>query len=177
MFDVHRKTMKSLIFALILPLPLLAQTPAQPPATNPPAAAITLFRAKLPGGTYEVAVRSIVAVTSHEYLVDGIARVTEVNIDTNGSLLARFYYLEPTTPNSPVALGQATLDKAQELLKQAAEKTGQDVWKKVVKNYPTTTHARTVEYRLVEKDHLNKIYEAAEEAFRLQRNKSITIGE
>ena len=135
-----------------------------------------LFRAKLPGGTYEVAVRSIVAVTSHEYLVDGIARVTEVNIDTTGSLLARFYYLEPVQPNSPLGLGQATIDKAQEILKQSAEKTGQDVWKKVVKNYPTTTHARTVEYRLVEKADLNKIYEAAEEAFRLQRNKSITIG-
>ena len=171
--------MKPLLLALaLLPLPLFAQAPAAaPPTTTATASAITLFRAKLPGGTYEVAVRSIVAVTSHEYLVDGIARVTEVNIDTGGSLLARFYYLEPTTPNSPLGLGQATIDKAQELLKQAAEKTGQDVWKKVVKNYPTTTHARTVEYRVVEKDQLNKIYEAAEEAFRLQKNKSITIGE
>ena len=169
--------MKLLILILaLLPLPLLAQTPNQPPTTNETTSNIMLFRAKLPGGTYEVAVRSIVAVTSHEYLVDGIARVTEVNIDTTGSLLARFYYLEPVQPNSPLGLGQATIDKAQEILKQSAEKTGQDVWKKVVKNYPTTTHARTVEYRLVEKADLNKIYEAAEEAFRLQRNKSITIG-
>ena len=174
--------MKPLLLALaLLPLPLFAQTPATPSATPPTTtattSAIVLFRAKLPGGTYEVNVHSIVAVTSHEYLVDGIARVTEVNIDTNGSLLARFYYLEPTTPNSPLGIGQNALDKAQELLKQAAEKTGQDVWKKVVKNYPTTTHARTVEYRLVERDQLNKIYEAAEEAFRLQKNKSVTIGE
>ncbi len=169
--------MKPLLLALaLLPLPLFAQAPATPPTTNATASAIVLFRAKLPGGTYEVGVHSIVAVTSHEYLVDGIARVTEVNIDTTGSLLARFYYLEPVQPNSPLGLGQATLDKAQELLKQAAEKTGQDAWKKVVKNYPTTTHARTVEYRVVEKDQLNKIYEAAEEAFRLQKNKSVTIG-
>ena len=62
-------------------------------------------------------------------------------------------------------------------MRQAAEKTGQDVWKKVVKNYPTTTHARTVEYRVVKKEDLNKIYESAEEAFRLQRNKSVTIEE
>ena len=170
--------MKPLILALaLLPLPLFAQTPATPPPTNAGASAITLFRAKLPGGTYEAAVRAIVAVTSHEYVVDGIARVTEVNIDTSGSLLARFYYLEPVQPNSPLGIGQATLDKAQELLKQAADKTGQDAWKKVVKNYPATTHARTVEYRVVEKADLNKIYEAAEEAFRLQKNRSITIGE
>lgn len=169
--------MKSLLLVLaLLPLPLLAQTPTEPPTTNGSAANLTLFRAKLPGGTYEVAVRSIVAVTSHEYVVDGIARVTEVNIDTTGSLLARFYFLEPVTPNAPGGIGAATIDKAQELLKQAAEKTGQDAWKKVVKNYPTTTHARTVEYRMVEKADLNKLYEAAEEAFRLQKNKSVTIG-
>ena len=174
---VHPPAMKPLLLALALfPLALFAQAPT-PPTTSATTSNIMLFRAKLPGGTYEVAVRSIVAVTSHEYLVDGIARVTEVNIDTNGSLLVRFYFLEPTVPNSPSGLGQATIDKAQELLKQAAEKTGQDVWKKVVKNYPTTTHARTVEYRVVEKEHLNKIYEAAEEAFRLQKNKSVTIGE
>lgn len=171
--------MKPLLLATalaLLPLPLFAQTPTQPPTTNATTANLTLFRAKLPGGTYEVAVRSIVAVTSHEYVVDGVARVTEVNIDTTGSLLARFYFLEPVTPNSPAGIGQATMDKAQELLKQAAEKTGQDVWKKVVKNYPLTTHARTVEYRMVEKGDLNKIYQAAEEAFRLQKNKSITLG-
>ena len=176
MFDVHPPRMKPLLLALaLLPLALFAQTPTEQSTTT--TSNIALFRAKLPGGTYEVAVRAIVAVTSHEYLVDGVARVTEVNIDTTGSMLARFYYLEPTTPVSPLGIGQATADKAQDLLKQAAEKTGQDVWKKVVKNYPTTTHARTVEYRLAEKADLNKIYEAAEEAFRLQKNKSVTIGE
>ena len=174
--------MKPLLLAiLLLPLALFAQNPPPPPNTPPPPnpnnAALPLFRAKLPGGIYEVAVRAMVAVTSHEYVVDGIARVTEVNVDTQGSLLARFYYIEPTTPNSPLGLGQATIDKAQELLKQATEKTGQDVWKKVVKNYPTTTHAHTVEYRVESKDELNKIYEAAEEAFRTQKSKSIALGE
>ena len=169
--------MKPLLLALaLLPLPLFAQAPAAaPPTTNATTSNIMLFRAKLPGGTYEVAVRSIVAVTSHEYLVDGIARVTEVNIDTGGSLLARFYYLEPTTPTSPLGLGQATIDKAQELLKQAAEKTGQDVWKKVVKNYPATTHARTVEYRLASREQLNRIFSAAEEAFRLGKNTMMKV--
>ena len=177
------KAFCSLFLLAALGTTSLAQTtppaapPAAPPAPTGDRAAIKIFRAKLPGGTYEVAVGAIIAVASHEYLVDGIARVTEVNIDTAGSLLARFYYLEPVQPNSPLGIGQATLDKAQELLKQAADKTGQDAWKKVVKNYPATTHARTVEYRVVEKADLNKIYEAAEEAFRLQKNRSITIGE
>lgn len=169
--------MKTLFLVLLFPIALFAQTPATPPTTSAPGGALALFRAKLPGGTYEVAVRAITAVASHEYVVDGVARVTEVNVDTTGSLLARFYYLEPMAPNSPLGLGTATIEKAQELFKQAAEKTGQDLWKKVVKNYPTTTHARTAEYRVESREQLNQVYEAAEEAFRLQRNKSVTIGE
>lgn len=132
-----------------------------------------IFRAQLPGGIYEVAVRNIVSVSSHEYLVDGAVRVVEMNIDTLGSVLARFYFIEPNKPNIPV--GAAAVDKAQELLKEAVEKTGQDAWKKVVKNYPTTTHARTVEYRLQTREDLNRLFEAAEEAFRLQKNRSIKI--
>lgn len=170
--------MKPFLLALsLLSLPLFAQTPAQPPSTSATEAVLKLFRAKLPGGMYEVAVHAIVAVTSHEYVVDGIARVTEVNVDTNGSLLARFYYLEPQQPNSPLGVGAATIEKAQELFKQAADKTGQDVWKKVIKNYPTTTHARTVEYRVQKREDLDTIFQAAEEAFRLQKSKSVTIGE
>lgn len=53
----------------------------------------------------------------------------EVNIDTADSLLARFIYLKVVTPNTPLGLGTATVDQTQRLLKDAAEKTGQDVWK------------------------------------------------
>lgn len=166
---------------LLLPVFLaatgLAQnaTPAPAPSPAGDRAVIKIFRAKLPGGTYEVAVGAIIAVASHEYLVDGVARVTEVNIDTAGSLLARFYYLEPATPNTPLGIGSATIDTAQRLLKEAADKTGQDAWKKVVKTYPTTTHARTVEYRVSSLDQLTKIYEAAEVAFRTQKDTRVSI--
>ena len=174
--------MKTFLLLLTLAVVVHAQAPAPNTPPAPPAPGTTpdatiykniLFRCTLPGGTYEVAVRAITAVASHEYLVDGIARVTEVNIDTTGSLLARFYYIEPTLPTTPGGLGAATVEKAQQMFKDAADRTGQDAWKKVVKNYPTTTHARTVEYRVTDKEHLTKIYTAAEEAFRL--NKTITI--
>jgi hypothetical protein len=154
-----------------------AQAPAGTPAPSGNQSALPIFRATLPGGTYEVAIRAIIAVTSHEYVVDAAARVTEVNIDTTGQLLARFYYIEPVTPNTPLGVGNAALEQAQRLAREALEKTGQDVWKKVVKNYPTTTHARTVEYRLESKEHLNSLYTKAEEAFRLQRDTRVTIGE
>jgi hypothetical protein len=150
----------------------------QSPATPSPApaqAALPIFRATLPGGTYAVAVRRIVAVSSHEYVVDVAARVYEVNIDTDGMLLARFYYLEPNSPNLPGGLGTAAVQKTQELLTQAADRSGEDAWKKVVKNYPATTHAKTVEYRVQSRADLQKIFAAADEAFRMQKAGSVQI--
>jgi hypothetical protein len=67
------------------------------------------------------------------------------------------------------------VEQAERLLKEGADKTGQDVWKRVVKNYPTTTHARTVEYRVENLDQLTKIYDGAEQALRLQRDMRVTI--
>jgi hypothetical protein len=134
------------------------------------ATAIMMWRCNLPGGSYSVALRSVVSVSSHEYLVDGVARVTEVNIDTTGNALVRFYYIEPTTPTSPIGLGNATIDKAKELFQKGAEMSGQDVWQKVIKNYPTTTHAHTIEYRVTDKETLQRLYTSAEAALRLNQN-------
>ena len=63
---------------------------------------LPVWRCELPGGIYEVALRSIVSVSTHEYIVDGAARVTEANVDTTGSMTVRFYFLEPITPTSPL---------------------------------------------------------------------------
>jgi hypothetical protein len=140
-------------------------TAGTPAPTN-----ILMWRCNLPGGSYSVALRAMVSVSSHEYLVDGVARVTEVNIDTVGNALARFYYIEPSAPNSPIGLGQATIDKAQQMLQEGAARTNQDVWQKVVKNYPTTTHAHTIEYRVTDKATLSALYTSAEGALRLNQN-------
>jgi len=73
-------------------------------------------------------------------------------------------------------LGQSVINKAQDLATEAAERTGQDeIWKKVVKNYPTTTHSHTIEYRCDSKDDLDKIFTSAELAFRTQMPTSYVI--
>lgn len=166
---------------------LAATSPSWGQATPPQGAApqdrnaIVLWRCKLPGGAYEVAVRSIVSVSSHEYLVDGIARVTEVNIDTTGSVLVRFYYLEPAVPTPTVIpgaqSGAALIEKAEQQVSAASEKVGLDAWKKVVKNYPTTTHARTVEYRLSSKEQLGQLFQSVQTSFRNGRPGAFTAGE
>ena len=150
---------------------------AQPPASaTPMPGGLPVWRCELPGGIYEVALRSIVSVSTHEYIVDGAARVTELNVDTTGSTTVRFYYLEPITPTSPLGIGQSTLNKVQELAHEAMDRTGQgEVWQKVVKSYPTTTHARTIEYRVESKDQIDKIFKSAEAAFRSNRSTTLKV--
>ena len=126
------------------------------------------WRCELPGGVYLVALRNIQSVSSHEYIVDGAARVTEVTVATASSVEARFYYLEPVSPNAASPLGgsaavQALQQRAQDL--SASHGPIEPVWKKVVKNYPTTTHAHTVEFRLTTKANLQQIEQSLEQAW------------
>lgn len=164
----------------LLPLCLLvvsAIVPAMAQAPVPPAPPVSdaILRCTLPGGTYSVAVRSIVSVSTHEYLGDGGIRVTELNIDTTGSLLSRFYYLEPAIPSVAAPLADPVQERAQQLLGVATEKVGADAWKKVIKNYPTTTHARTVEYRLTKKEQIKTLFEAAEASLRSGEPRSVKV--
>jgi hypothetical protein len=133
--------------------------------------AAPIWRCQLPGGTYAVAVNTISSVSIHEYLVDGVARVTELTVATTSSVVARFYHLEPLTPKSPVGVGQTVIDKVQEKIEEATIRTGlEPAWKKVVKNYPVATHAHTVEYRLENKDDITKIHASLEAAWRNNRD-------
>ncbi len=144
---------------------LPAQTPA-PTATPTPIPRQPYWRCELPGGAYEVAIRAIVSVSMHEYVVDGAARVNEVNVDTTGNMAVRFYYLEPLAAKSPVGLGQAAIDRASDLAREAGQRVGADqVWQRVVKSYPTTTHAHTIEYRVADEEQLKKIFRSAQTAF------------
>jgi hypothetical protein len=138
--------------------PTATPTPTPTPTVN---ATRNLWTATLPGGTYQVLVSAILSVSSHEYVVDGAARVTEVNIDTSGQLAVRFYYIEPAVTAGPGGIGAATLGKVQSILTDAADRSGSDAWKKVVKSYPTTTHARTIEYRVGSKESLTQIFTSA----------------
>jgi hypothetical protein len=134
------------------------------------------WRCELPGGSYMVNLAMVASVSSHEYVVDGISRVTELTIGTSGSVVARFYYIELMVPKSPVGFGQSLIDKAQEKLEDASDRTGvEPVWKKVVKNYPTTTHAHTVEYRLDSIDQLGKLQKSIEEAWRNNRDGTLKL--
>ncbi len=164
-----------LLIALLLfaPVALLAQE-AQPSPT--PKNVIPLWRSITPGGVYSVALSQIISVSWHEYVVDGAARVTEVNVVSSGPALVRYYYLEPVTPQTPSAVGQSAIDKLHDLAKEATRRVDQEeIWQKVLKTHPGSTHAKTIEYRLADKDDLMRIFASAERAFRLQHDTTVEI--
>ena len=145
-------------------------TPTPAPTGTVAAGLAGFWRCETPGGVYLVALRNIQSVSSSEYIVDGAARVTEVTVATSSSVEARFYYLEPIGPNAAMPFGgsaTAQLQTLQQRVQDTAATHGpiEPVWEKVVKNYPTTTHAHTVEYRLGTKANLQQIEQSLEQAW------------
>ena len=103
-------------------------------------------------------------MSSHEFVVDGLARVTEVTVATASTVEARFYYLEPVANNSTTATPLEQLQQHVQDLSATHSPTDQ-VWQKVVKTYPTTTHAHTVEYRLASKADLQSLRQSIEQSW------------
>lgn len=173
-----------LFFALLLLFPLFAQSQSSSSSSSNTSSSNTststtdagiLWRCELPGGIYIVNVRSITSLSSHEYIVDNVARVTEVTIGTTGDVVGRFYYIEPIT-KSPLPVGQSALDKIEEKLQEGAQRVGvEPIWKKVLKTFPGSTHAHTVEYRLESKDQLDQILSNLEKAWRNRQGGTLRI--
>jgi hypothetical protein len=166
-------SMKRLLPAVFVGLSLLTPALAQQRPNNPNQQQddgqaqrrkmpFSLWKAELPGGTYLVARNAISAVSSQQYVLDGVARVTEVNITTNGNFHPRFYFLEMIDVNAPVNVpgSQVATDMAISAGKDAAEEAVPDSATKVVKNYPTTTHAGTIEFRMPSAASVQKLYES-----------------
>lgn len=157
---------------------LRAQDPSPTPTGTIVAGAAGFWRCELPGGVFLVALRNIQSVSSHEYIVDGAARVTEVTVATASSVEARFYFLEPLSPNAASPAGgsaAATLQMLQQRVQDTATTHSpmEPVWEKVIKNYPTTTHAHTVEYRLGTKANLLQIEQSLEQAWVYNKGASL----
>jgi hypothetical protein len=147
-----------------MPAASLAQTAS--PTPDDTAAKRGTWTAELPGGKYIVMLSAITSISQHEYVVDGAARVTEVNINTFGTMKARFYFIGPNTPQAPGGIGQSAIDLLEEKTTEAMGRvTGDDVWEKVMKSYPVTTHAGTIEYRIGSLETLEKLFKSVERSW------------
>jgi hypothetical protein len=130
------------------------------------------WECQTPGGNFVVRIGDISSVSKHTYIVDGAARVYELTVGTRGEVVGRFYYIEPVTSDSPLAIGKIALDRLQNLGETVAERTDtEEVWTEVIKNYPTTTHAKTSEYRLDSVQSIQKIYAHVYKVWALQKGR------
>lgn len=171
---LHRALCRTGIAALLAagamltfaPVAALAQESPSPGGIREFSGPRRFWQAELPGGEYSVALDRIASVGKHSYVVDGNLSVTEVTIDTIGNVTARFYYTTPFTPDSPAATGQVLADRARNTLNVLGDRTGASQAENlVIKNYPTTTHARTIEFNIPNLNDLNDLYESINGAF------------
>ncbi len=124
------------------------------------------WEATLPGGKYGIALGAITSISKHTYVLDGSLLVTEVSIDSTGNALARFYYIEPITTGTNFDSIARIQERLKELQKKGQQRVGgTKVDEMAQKSYPTTTHAKTIEFRVMNEIALDALYNSAYRAW------------
>ncbi|MEM9081035.1 MAG: hypothetical protein AAGC74_10125 [Verrucomicrobiota bacterium] len=127
-------------------------------------------------GHYMVALDRIANISKHEYLLDGNLIITEVTIDTTGNSLCRIYQITPAAERGQSNLVKRAAQRARDVTERVGELTGADFTEMVHKNFPTTTHAKTIEYRVQHKGTLNALYGSLVNAWTTGKGRRFTVG-
>jgi len=133
------------------------------------------WQASLPGGHYMVAIDRIASISMHQYVLDANLLVDEVVVDTNGRGLARFYYVTSVAEDSGSPTAGRVVAKGRELLERAGQRAGTNVHELAQKNYPTTSHAGMIEYRLLDRRDLEELYKSLKNAWETGRGRRLTV--
>jgi hypothetical protein len=133
------------------------------------------WQASVPGGHYMVAIDRISSISMHQYVLDAQLLVTEMVIDTSGRSLARFYYVTSVAESSGSATAARVVGKGRELLDRAGQRAGSNALDLAQKNYPTTSHAGMVEYRMLDLRDLNALYKSVQNAWETGKGRRITV--
>jgi len=132
------------------------------------------WQATLDGGHYMVALDRITAVSRHRYVLDGALIVDEVTVDTHGQALARFYFIQPVTAATAPNAASNAVERSKELLDLAAERVGIDIQNMVIKKYPVTSHAKSVEYRILSEEDLTSLYDSVKTSWENGRGRKFS---
>lgn len=166
--------MKTILTALILltasfSLAQTAPTTPQETDSNPAFWQATFEN----GGHYLVKINQISSASKHEYIGNGAARVIEVTIGCDTAVVARFYFLEPVGKDSPIAAANVIINRAEDVAKNAAGRASPTAGRlNVVKDYPNTTHAHTVEYVVQSEATLTSLYGSLMQAINTGRGRT-----
>jgi hypothetical protein len=180
----HKAPFFLTMILLTAALPVHAQTPTNKPGdsnkTEDSPQANRFWQAMLPGGHYMVALDRISAISRHKYvLLDGSAIVDEVTIDALGQALARFYYIAPVTDaatgSNAGQIATRLAERAGALIDKAADTAGTSAHQMVIKKFPETTHAHTIEYRLLSAEELSGLYSSVRTSWENGRGRKFTV--
>jgi hypothetical protein len=180
----HKAPLLLAMMLLLASLPVHAQAPADAPGnsknTGDTPQANRFWQATLPGGHYMVALDRISAISRHRYvLLDGSAIVDEVTIDALGQALARFYYIAPVTDAATGShagqIASRIAERAGELIDKTADTAGTGAHQMVIKKFPETTHAHTIEYRLLSAEELSGLYASVRTSWESGRGRKFTV--
>ncbi len=133
------------------------------------------WQTKLDGGEYMIALDRISSISRHKYVLDGALIVDEVTIDSIGQALARFYFITPITDAATTNAAANLTKRVSEVVEQVGDRVAPGVQDMVVKKYPDTTHARTIEYRLLSENDLKALFTSAKNAWESGRGRKFTI--
>lgn len=133
------------------------------------------WQASLPGGHYMVALDRISNISMHQYVLDGTLLVNEVTVDTTGRALGRFYHIQPVTDAAGSNGVARVVDRGRELIERAGQRAGTEVHNMAQKKYPQTTHAGTVEYRILDLRDLDALYASLRTAWERGKGRRLTI--
>ncbi|MGJ8633920.1 MAG: hypothetical protein ACSHX7_08370 [Luteolibacter sp.] len=135
------------------------------------------WEATLDGGSFIVALDRIASISRHEYLISNASVIVdEVIVDTLGAAVTRFYYIRPITDEAPSGAVQSLPDRAREILDNSARQKGVTLQDMVTKEYPTTTHAKTIEFRIQTEEQLGALFESAKKAWQSNKGRKFSTG-
>ena len=117
-----------------------------------------IWRATIDEAVIAVPLRSVEYYGVQIYDTDSQTRVRELTICTESQSLIRIYYIEPLGTTS-----ERLADKAKRL-QQIARSAGKQEWPYPFKQYPMTTHAHMVEYRVAKEETVGQLYDHLEAA-------------
>ncbi len=133
------------------------------------------WHAHLPGGSYHVGLGAITAISKHSYVLDGTLLVSEVTVDTTGASLARFYYIEPITSDTKFNVVQRLQEGLGKVQAKTSEYSGTNVDELAQKTYPHTTHAKTIEFRILSEQELGALFNSLYRAWDSGKGRTFRI--
>ena len=157
---------KILLFAVLACLSLITASAQETEPHNAP----EFWEADLVGGEYIVKIGFIHSVSLHTYTVKSMT-ITEVVVDTGGNSLARFYAFSSDASSKSDDLKSIESD----LKDMVKDNDSSNSLNTVAKEYPITTHAKTIEYNLGTVKNVEKLFKSVKKSWISGRGNKITI--